>query len=132
MDMQVEKIRLDKWLWAARFFKTRAMATDAIDGALVHLNGDRVKPARALELGDLLRLHTQHGDLEVVVCILSDRRGSAEVAKTLFEETPESMEKRARLAEEKSLAPQFDHPDIKGRPTKKWRRQLHGFERRNG
>lgn len=103
------------------------MATDAIDGGHVHLNGDRVKPARALKLGDLLRIHTQHGDFEVVVCILSDRRGSAEVAKTLFEETPESIEKRARLAEEKSLAPQFDHPDIKGRPTKKWRRQLHGF-----
>lgn len=132
MNQNAEKIRLDKWLWVARFFKTRAMATEAIDGGHVHLNGDRVKPARALKQGDMLRIYTQHGDFEVMVRILTDKRGPAEVARTLFEETPESLEKRARIAEEKALAPQFDHPDIKGRPSKKWRRQLNGFERRNG
>jgi ribosome-associated heat shock protein Hsp15 len=108
------------------------MATDAIDGGHVYLNGDKVKPARQIRKGDELRIHTPHGDFEVQVRVIADRRGPAEVARTLFEETAQSIEKRARVAEEKALAPQFDHPDVKGRPTKKWRRQLHVFERRNG
>lgn len=126
-----DKIRIDKWLWAARFFKTRSMATEAIDGGHVHLNGDRIKPARTVKMGDMLRIHTQHGDFEVQVRMLSDKRGPAEQARLLYEETAESIEKRARAAEDKALAPQFDHPDVRGRPTKKWRRQLHYFERKN-
>lgn len=126
-----DKVRLDKWLWAARFFKTRAMATEAIEGGHVHLNGDKVKPARPVRLGDALRIQAAHGEFEIKVLGLADKRGPAEVARTLYEETPESMEKRARAAEDKMLAPQFDHPDVRGRPTKKWRRQLHFFERKN-
>ncbi len=131
MSEPADKVRLDKWLWAARFFKTRAMATQAIDGGHVHLNGDTVKPARTVHLGDMLRIQAAHGEFEVKVTGLADKRGPAEVARALYEETPESVEKRARVAEEKSLAPQFDHPDVRGRPTKKWRRQLHFFERKN-
>lgn len=126
-----DKVRIDKWLWAARFFKTRSMATEAIDGGHVHLNGDRIKPARTVKMGDMLRIHTQHGDFEVQVRMLSDKRGPAEQARLLYEETAESIEKRTRAAEDKALAPQFDHPDVRGRPTKKWRRQLHYFERNN-
>lgn len=128
---EIEKVRLDKWLWAARFFKTRAMATEAIDGGHVHLNGDKVKPARPVKIGDELRIQAAHGEFEIKVLGLADKRGPAEVARALYEESPESIEKRARAAEEKLLAPQFDHPDVKGRPTKKWRRQLHFFERKN-
>lgn len=131
MAGSVDKVRLDKWLWAARFFKTRSMATEAIDGGHVHLNGERVKPARMLKLGDRLRIQAAHGEFDVEVLGLEEKRGPAEVARALYEETPESIEKRARVAEEKSLAPQFDHPDVRGRPTKKWRRQLHFFERKN-
>jgi len=126
-----DKVRLDKWLWAARFFKTRSMATEAIDGGHVHLNGDRIKPARTVKVGDEVRIRTQHGDFEVVVLVLSDKRGPAEQARLMYEESAESIEKRARAAEDKALAPQFDHPDVRGRPTKKWRRQLHFFERKN-
>lgn len=126
-----DKVRIDKWLWAARFFKTRAMATDAIEGGHVHLNGDKVKPARTIKAGDMLRILAAHGEFEVQVIALADKRGPAEVARTLYVETPESVEKRARIAEDKALAPQFDHPEVRGRPTKKWRRQLHFFERNN-
>lgn len=126
-----DKVRLDKWLWAARFFKTRSMATEAIEGGHVHLNGDKVKPARTVKVGDMLRILAAHGEFEVQVVALADKRGPAETARTLYAETPESAEKRARIAEEKALAPQFDHPEARGRPTKKWRRQLHFFERNN-
>ncbi|WP_218142631.1 RNA-binding S4 domain-containing protein [Formivibrio citricus] len=126
-----DKVRLDKWLWAARFFKTRSLATEAIEGGHVHLNGDKVKPARTVKIGDMLRILATHGEFEVEVVALADKRGPAEVARTLYAETPESAEKRARAAEEKALAPRFEHPDVRGRPTKKWRRQLHFFERNN-
>ncbi|QLG87551.1 RNA-binding S4 domain-containing protein [Chitinibacter bivalviorum] len=123
-----DKVRLDKWLWAARFFKTRSIAISAIDAGHINLNGERAKPARALKSGDMLRIHAPHGDFEVEVLLLSEQRRSAEVAQTLYAETPESIAKRARDQFAKSLQPQFDHPQIKGRPTKKWRRQLTAFE----
>lgn len=126
-----DKVRLDKWLWAARFFKTRSMATDAIEGGHVHLNGDKVKPARTVKIGDRLRILAAHGEFDVEVVALADKRGPAELARALYAETEESVQKRAQLAEEKALAPQFEHPDVRGRPTKKWRRQLHCFERKN-
>ncbi|MFC4158818.1 RNA-binding S4 domain-containing protein [Chitinimonas lacunae] len=130
-DKDEQPVRIDKWLWAARFFKTRSIATDAIDGGHVHLNGDRVKPARALKVGDRLRIRTLGDEFEVVVEALSDRRGPASVAQTLYRETDESLQARERRREEEALAPQFDHPAARGRPTKKWRRQLHRFERSN-
>ncbi len=127
-----DKVRLDKWLWAARFFKTRSMATEAIEGGHVHLNGDKIKPARTVKVGDMLRILAAHGEFIVQVMALADKRGPAEIARNLYQETPESAESRARIAQDKALAPQFDHPEVRGRPTKKWRRQLHFFERKQG
>ncbi len=108
------------------------MATEAIEGGHVHLNGDKVKPARTVKVGDMLRILAAHGEFVVQVMALADKRGPAEIARTLYQETPESAESRARIAQDKALAPQFDHPEVRGRPTKKWRRQLHFFERKQG
>lgn len=125
-----DKVRIDKWLWAARFFKTRSIASTAVDAGHVSLNGDRVKPARMVKTGDQLRILTAHGEFEITVLALSEQRGPAERAQTLYEESEQSLEKRTRLAEEKTLSPAV-FPASKGRPTKKWRRQLHLFERQN-
>ncbi|KAF0814296.1 Heat shock protein 15 [Andreprevotia sp. IGB-42] len=127
-----EKIRVDKWLWAARFYKTRSMATDAVEAGHVHLNGERPKPARALKIGDKLRIYAAHGEFEMTVRQLADKRGSAAIAVTLYEESPESIAKREQSREMQATAPHFDHPDVRGRPTKKWRRELHSFERKQG
>lgn len=126
---ECDKVRLDKWLWAARFFKTRSMASEAIDAGHVHLNGAKVKPARTVKCGDMLRILAAHGEFDVQVLGVTDRRGPADTARLLYAETAESEAKRLRIAEDKTLAPRFDHPDVRGRPTKKWRRQLHIFER---
>lgn len=124
-----EGVRLDKWLWAARFFKTRNLAAEAIAGGHVHLNGDKAKASRQPKVGDRLRIRTVAAEFEVVVLDVSDRRGPASEAQQLYRETDESVAARARHREAQALAPVFDHPDAKGRPTKKWRRQLHKFER---
>lgn len=122
-------VRLDKWLWAARFFKTRSLATAAIEAGHVHLGGERAKPARQLKPGDALRILAPHGEFEVEVLALSEQRGPADTARQLYRETEASQAAREKRREEQALAPQFDHPDVRGRPTKKWRRQLHAFER---
>lgn len=127
-----DKVRLDKWLWAARFFKTRSQAADAIDGGHVQINGDKPKPARQVRVGDTLRVRNLGGEYEVTVLALAERRGSASVAQTLYAEGEASQARRAAELEAKRLAPQFDHPEAKGRPTKKWRRQIHRFERQQG
>ncbi|SMC25805.1 ribosome-associated heat shock protein Hsp15 [Andreprevotia lacus DSM 23236] len=131
-DNDADKVRVDKWLWAARFYKTRSLATDAVEAGHVHLNGERPKPARALKPGDRLRIYATHGEFEVVVKGLSGQRGPAAVAVTLYEETPESLARRAQSKELQAMAPHFDHPDVKGRPTKKWRRELSQFQRKQG
>lgn len=123
-------VRLDKWLWAARFFKTRTLASTAIDGGHVHVNDQRAKPAKALRLGDCLRIRNPGGEFVVIVAGLSEQRGSASVAQALYQETPESIAARQLRREQMALAPSFDHADIKGRPTKKWRRELHKFVRK--
>ncbi len=123
-------IRLDKWLWAARFFKTRSLASQAIEGGHVHVNDQRAKPARAVRLGDVLRIRNPGGEFVVTVAGLSEQRGPASVAQGLYVESPESIAARQLRREQIALAPSFDHADIKGRPTKKWRRQLHAFERK--
>ncbi|WP_028455472.1 RNA-binding S4 domain-containing protein [Chitinilyticum litopenaei] len=127
MNAGQDKVRIDKWLWAARFFKTRSLATDAVDGGRVHLNGERVKPARTLKVGDVVRVQAEHGEFTVTVLALAERRGSAEVARTLYEESAESIRKREALDFERSLAPQLDPSQVKGRPTKKFRRQIERF-----
>jgi ribosome-associated heat shock protein Hsp15 len=112
-------MRLDKWLWAARFFKTRTLAVEAIDGGRVSVNGERAKPAKELKVGDAVSVRRPPFEHMVAVRQLSDKRGPASVAATLFEETEESRARRTVLAAEMKSLPQ---PRFKGRPTKKTRR----------
>ena len=118
-----DTVRLDKWLWAARFFKTRTLATDAIDSGKVKVNGDKVKPARNVHIGDQLDIDNGSDRWEVDVMNLSDVRAAAPIARNLYEETDESVQLRALVAENRRL---FREPtaDFKGRPTKRDRRQL--------
>lgn len=118
-----DSIRIDKWLWAARFFKTRSMATEAVDSGKVRLNNERVKPARSVKPGDTLDIDNGSTEWEVVVERLADKRGSASVAQTLYTETEESIAERQKKAEQRKF---FREPSeaIKGRPTKRDRRQL--------
>ncbi|MGE5096262.1 MAG: RNA-binding S4 domain-containing protein [Betaproteobacteria bacterium] len=122
-------MRLDKWLWAARFFKTRSLAVEAINGGRVSVNGERAKPAKELKVGDMLAIRRSPFEHVVLVKALSDRRGSATIAAGLFEETEESRARRAVLLAEMKSLPQ---PRFKGRPTKKTRRDyekwLHGSD----
>ena len=118
-----EPVRIDKWLWAARFFKTRSMATDAVDGGKVRLNGERIKPARPLKVGDRLDIDNGATEWEVVVQGMADKRGSATIAQTLYAETEQSIARRQEKAEQRKF---FHEPGetIKGRPTKRDRRRL--------
>jgi ribosome-associated heat shock protein Hsp15 len=116
-------MRIDKWLWAARFYKTRSLAQQAVDGGKVKLNGGRVKPAKEIKPGDALSAHIGAFDWEIRVVQLSDKRGSAAVARTLYEETPASA---ARRAEQAVLHKLVSDPSAArhGRPTKRERRKL--------
>ena len=120
-------VRLDKWLWAARFFKTRSVAREAVSGGKVHLNGNRAKPGRTIKIGD--ELHIQRGDEEYIITIVepSIRRGPAVVARTLYEETEESRIKRERLADERKLARQKNTAPER-RPDKRQRRRIVRFK----
>ena len=120
---EMTTVRLDKWLWAARFFKTRSLASEAVDTGKVKVGGERVKPARSLRVGDELAIDNGFDTWEVAVLGLSDKRGAASVARLLYAETPASIARREQLAEERKL---FREPGttIKGRPTKRDRRQL--------
>jgi ribosome-associated heat shock protein Hsp15 len=122
-DEGPEKVRLDKWLWAARFFKTRALAAEAVAGGKVEVNGDRPKRARPLQVGDELRIRLGPYEHIVTVRALSDRRGPATQAAGLYQETEASRRAReARALQLKSLHSLFG-PE-KGRPTKKDRREI--------
>ena len=118
-----DTVRIDKWLWAARFFKTRTLASDAVDDGKVRCNGERVKPARSLKAGDTLAINNGATEWEVVVQALSDVRSAAAVAQTLYQETQASLSKRQNDAEQRKF---FREPGttLKGRPTKRDRRQL--------
>lgn len=127
MDDDSQKVRLDKWLWAARFFKTRALAQEAITGGKVHLNGERVKPARPVAVGDTLEITKGVDHLVVHVDALSEKRGPAKLAQQLYTETAESIEKRETFAEQRKLLNQaMPHPAR--RPDKKQRRKLIRFK----
>lgn len=121
-----DSVRLDKWLWAARFFKTRSLATDAVDAGKVKVNGDKVKPARTVRIGDKLDIDNGSDRWEIDVMNLSDVRQAAPIARNLYEETDESVERRANVAENRKM---FREPtaDFKGRPTKRDRRQMGKF-----
>ncbi|NMM29147.1 MAG: RNA-binding S4 domain-containing protein [Glaciimonas sp.] len=118
-----DNVRIDKWLWAARFFKTRSLATDAVDSGKVRWNDERVKPARNLKPGDMLAINNGATEWEVEVVGLSDLRGSALQAQKLYAETLKSSAKRQNETEQRRL---FHEPtsEIKGRPTKRDRRLL--------
>jgi ribosome-associated heat shock protein Hsp15 len=124
----MERVRVDKWLWAARFCKTRSAATAAVAGGRVHVNGVAVKPSRELAVGDRLELTLGERRWTVVVTGLADRRGSASVAATLYEETPESIAERERRSAERRLARPLG-ADLEGRPTKRDRRLLDALRR---
>jgi ribosome-associated heat shock protein Hsp15 len=125
--MTDNSVRLDRWLWAARFFKTRALAAAAIAGGKVHVNGTRAKPAKQLRLGDALRLRIGPYEWIVTVRELSERRGPAKTARALYDESPEGRAARERLAELHKIAPAPTYQG-KGRPTKKERRELQRLE----
>ena len=121
------KLRLDKWLWAARFFKTRSLAKAAIDGGKVHLDGQRVKVSKDISVGDLLQIRQGWDEKTVQVMQLSDQRRGAPQAEMLYEETEESSAKREKeTAARKAAGGMIDRPA--NRPTKKQRRQIHRFK----
>ncbi len=125
----MEKIRIDRWLWAARFFKTRAMATKAVNGGHVHLNGERVKPARVLGVADRLRIRRGHHEFEVEVVALSSRRGPATVARGLYRESRESIARReAAICARRLELEVAPHLPV-GRPNKRQRRLIRDFVR---
>lgn len=115
--------RIDKWLWAARMFKTRTLATTAVDGGTVHLNGMRVKPAREVKIGDQVRISTEAGERELIVRAIGERRGSAPAAQLLYEETSESIARREAAAEAYKLGVE-PAGERQGRPTKRDRRTI--------
>ena len=124
----MDQVRIDKWLWAARFFKTRGLATDAVLGGHVQLNGARVKPAKDVREGDRLDIRIGTVAWTVTVAALSDKRGPASVARTLYEETPESAAAREAQALQRKLARPLG-ADLGERPTKQDRRRLDALRR---
>lgn len=130
MDNQTKQVRIDKWLWAARFFKTRSLAKQAIDGGKVHYNGQRVKTSKLVELNAELRIRCGWDEKTVTVSAVSEqRRGATEAAK-LYNETSESIEQREQRALERKVA-NVTRPDFDNKPNKKQRRQIHRFKRTN-
>ena len=120
--------RIDKWLWAARFFKTRGAATEGVLGGRVHLNGERVKPAKDVGVGDTVEINIADRRWIVVVREVADKRGSATIAARLYEETPESAAARERRALEHKLSRPLG-ADLGARPTKQDRRRLERLKR---
>jgi ribosome-associated heat shock protein Hsp15 len=123
-------MRLDKWLWAARFFKTRSIASNEIEAGHVLLNGDRGKPSKTVKVGDEIRLRLNQYTFVVHVLALSERRGPASEARLLYQETDASREERQRLAEQRRLAPPMAYEEG-GRPTKRDRRDIARVKRRD-
>ena len=129
MHEPIEKQRLDKWLWASRFYKTRALAAEAVSGGKVHLNGVRVKPSRVIKAGDQLRITKDQLEYSILVKALNARRRPAKEAVLLYEESAESIRSREqRISEIKILNAQM--PFIDKRPSKKDRRQIVRFIRK--
>ncbi|MCG9738905.1 ribosome-associated heat shock protein Hsp15 [Shewanella insulae] len=120
-------VRLDKWLWAARFYKTRAIAKEMINGGKVHYNGQRTKSSKLAEVGAVIRLRQGYDEKEIVIKKLSEQRQKAVIAQTLYEETPESIAKRETYAEARRLNV-LNNPAPDTKPDKKQRRQLIRFK----
>jgi ribosome-associated heat shock protein Hsp15 len=124
---QENRIRLDKWLWACRFYKTRALAKAAIDGGKVHYAGQKPKPGKIVQIGDLIKLRQGFDEKTVQVEALSDKRGSAPIAQTLYSETAESIKKREEITQMRKLSA----PQRGPKPDKKQRRMIHRFKNIN-
>ena len=119
----MDRLRIDKWLWAARFYKTRSLACEAIDKGRVQVNGVAVKPARELKVGDMVQLRGGTTLRTVQVLAISDRRGGAPEAALLYTETADSIQARLAAAEQRRLAPEPALSLVHGRPTKRDRRE---------
>jgi ribosome-associated heat shock protein Hsp15 len=126
----VDEARIDRWLWAARFYKTRTAATDAVAGGRVHLNGARVKPAKDVRPGDTLEVTIGDTRRAVVVVAVAERRGPASLAQSLYEETPGSIARREQRAADRRFARPLG-ADLGARPTKQDRRRLEALRRAN-
>ncbi len=127
----MDSLRIDKWLWAARFYKTRSLACDEVTKHRVQINGQDVKPAREVKMGDTLTVRQGNITKTVQVKGISAARGPAPVAQLLYEETPESIALRAKLAEQNRMAAEPAHSIEHGRPTKRDRRQIeHAWDER--
>ena len=131
MTIGEKKVRLDKWLWAARFFKTRALAGAAVTGGKVHLAGQRIKPSRGVKIDDCYEIRRGYERYQIIVTDLSERRGSAACAQNLYRETESSIEQRDREAEKRRLA-MMQRPHSTSRPDKKQRRKIRQFLTGNG
>jgi ribosome-associated heat shock protein Hsp15 len=122
-------VRIDKWLWAARFFKTRSLASRACDLGRVRANGQNLKPAREVRIGEMLQVTNDGGEFEIEVLQLNDTRGPASVAQALYRETEASRELRLKVAAERKAAREFEQLPA-GRPSKRNRRHIIQFRRR--
>jgi ribosome-associated heat shock protein Hsp15 len=125
----MSSVRVDKWLWAARFFKTRSLAARACELGRVQSNGQPAKPAREVRIGDKLRVTNEGGDFQIEILLLSEIRGPASVAQTLYRETEESREMRLKVAAERKAMRQFEELPA-GRPSKHDRRRIIQFRGR--
>ncbi|MBW8185104.1 ribosome-associated heat shock protein Hsp15 [Shewanella nanhaiensis] len=124
---EITSVRLDKWLWAARFYKTRAIAKEMINGGKVHYNGQRAKSSKLAEVDAVIRLRQGYDEKEIVIKKLSEQRQNAAIAQTLYQETPESVAKRETYAEARRLNV-LNNPAPDHKPDKKQRRQLIRFK----
>lgn len=127
MTDSADKLRIDKWLWAARFFKTRSLAAEAVESGKVTMNEARIKPAKAIGVGDRLVIRIGQYHFDIAVLGLSNKRGGAPEAQKLYRETDDSRARRAEIAANLKALPQ---PAFKGRPTKRDRRDIERFEER--
>ncbi len=127
MSEAAQKVRLDKWLWAARFFKTRGLAKEAIEGGKVHYNGQRTKPGKTVDVGAMVLVRQGWQEKLVEILVLSDKRQAASIAQSLYRETEESVLKREQLIEERR-ALRASQPVPFKRPSKRDRRRIHRFK----
>ena len=122
----LQSLRIDKWLWAARFYKTRSLASDAVKTGKVLVDGEKAKPSKEISVGNTITIRQAIFTKTIEVLILSNRRGPATIAATLYQETPESVANRERLKEIQLAQPAIRRPGV-GRPTKRERRQIIAF-----
>ena len=127
MQSDIETVRLDKWLWAARFFKTRQLATEAINGGKVHLNGQRTKPGRDVKRGSRLRIHKGPLEWEIEIKVIASKRRPALEAKTFYEESQASLLRRQELSEKIRMEKTYEPYSVRGKLNKKDRRMIHKF-----